>query len=308
MTVTARSFGRVAVLFGGWSAEREVSLKSGQAVLHALRARGVDAMGIDADRNVIEMLRHAGFDRAFIAMHGRGGEDGVIQAGLELIGMPYTGSGVLASALGMDKMRTKLLWLGVGLPTPAFHLLENAEDAETAGHKLGLPLMIKPALEGSSIGMSKVYEVADLAAAYARAEGFGPVLAEQFVAGEEYTVAILGERALPPIRLETRRDFYDFEAKYVADDTFYHCPCGLPARDEEELMTLALKAFHAVGAQGWGRVDAMRDGEGRFWLLEINTVPGMTEHSLVPMAARAAGMAFEDLVWAILATTLEERA
>jgi D-alanine-D-alanine ligase len=303
-----KQFGRVAVLYGGWSAEREVSLKSGRAVLEALQARGVDAHGIDAGRDVVEQLKAGAFARAFIVMHGRGGEDGVIQGALELLGLPYTGSGVLASALGMDKLRTKQLWLGAGLPTPAFRVLESMADAEAAARELALPLMVKPALEGSSIGMSKVRTAAELPAAYAKAAGFGPVLAEQFIEGGEYTVAILGERALPPIRLETSHDFYDFEAKYLADDTRYHCPCGLPADAEAELRSLALEAFRAVGARGWGRVDVMRDGAGRFWLLEINTVPGMTDHSLVPMAARADGMDFGDLVLAILATTMGREA
>ena len=324
-----KRFGRVAVLYGGWSAEREVSLKSGRAVLEALQASGVDAHGIDAGHDVVEQLKAGGYDRAFIVMHGRGGEDGVIQGALELIEMPYTGSGVMASALGMDKLRTKQLWIGAGLPTPAFRVLESTADAEETGRSaesipglrpagaashpnavpegvvLALPLMVKPALEGSSIGMSKVRAAADLPAAFAKASGFGPVLAEQFIEGGEYTVAILGGQALPPIRLETTHDFYDFDAKYIADDTRYHCPCGLPPEAEEELKGLALSAFRAVGASGWGRVDVMRDGDGRFWLLEINTVPGMTDHSLVPMAARAAGMDFGELVWRILETTLE---
>ena len=303
-----KQFGRVAVLYGGWSAEREVSLKSGRAVLEALQARGVDAHGIDAGRDVVEQLKAGAFERAFIVMHGRGGEDGVIQGALELLGLPYTGSKVLASALGMDKLRTKQLWLGAGLPTPAFRVLESMADAEAAAGELALPLMVKPALEGSSIGMSKVRTAADLPAAFAKAAGFGPVLAEQFIEGGEYTVAILGERALPPIRLETSHDFYDFDAKYIANDTRYHCPCGLPPEAEAELKSLALAAFRTIGASGWGRVDVMRDGAGRFWLLEINTVPGMTDHSLVPMAARADGMDFGDLVLAILATTLGQEA
>ena len=303
-----KQFGRVAVLYGGWSAEREVSLKSGRAVLEALQARGVDAHGIDAGRDVVEQLKAGAFERAFIVMHGRGGEDGVIQGALELLGLPYTGSKVLASALGMDKLRTKQLWLGAGLPTPAFRVLESAAEAGQAADALALPLMVKPALEGSSIGMSKVWQAGELAAAFTKAAGFGPVLAEQFIEGSEYTVAILGERALPPIRLETSHDFYDFDAKYIANDTRYHCPCGLPPEAEAELKALALAAFRAVGARGWGRVDVMRDAEGRFWLLEINTVPGMTDHSLVPMAARADGMDFEALVLAILATTLGQEA
>ena len=293
-------FGKVAVLLGGTSAEREVSLKSGHAVLAALQSKGVDAHALDACEHVVEHLKAGGYDRAFVVLHGRGGEDGVIQGAMDLIGLPYTGSGVLASALGMDKLRTKQLWMGAGLPTPAFRMLHNAEDALLAGQELGLPLMVKPALEGSSIGMSKVHRLEDLPAAFAQADGFGPVMAEQFIRGEEYTVAILGEEALPPIRLETPHDFYDFDAKYLANDTRYICPCGLPAEDEAALKRLAVAAFRAVGALGWGRVDVMRDADGRFWLLEINTVPGMTDHSLVPMAARAAGMDFAALVWRIL--------
>jgi len=298
--MNATDFGRVAVLLGGTSAEREVSLKSGQAVLDALLSKGVNAHAVDACEHVVEHLKAGGYDRAFIVLHGRGGEDGVIQGALELIGLPYTGSGVLASALGMDKLRTKQLWLGAGLPTPAFRVLHSTDDAVNAGRELDLPLMVKPALEGSSIGMSKVHRAEDLPAAFAQASGFGPVLAEQFIHGEEYTVAILGEEALPPIRLETPHDFYDFDAKYLANDTRYLCPCGLSAHDEDELKRLSLAAFRAVGATGWGRVDVMRDATGQFWLLEINTVPGMTDHSLVPMAARATGMSFADLVWRIL--------
>ncbi|MDM7323269.1 MAG: D-alanine--D-alanine ligase [Gammaproteobacteria bacterium] len=303
-----KHYRRVPLLNGGRSAERDVSLKSGRAVLEALQARGVDAYGIDVGRDVVEQLKAGAFKRAFIVMHGRGGEDGVIQGALELLGLPYTGSKVLASALGMDKLRTKQLWLGAGLPTPAFRVLESMADAEAAVQALALPLMVKPALEGSSIGMSKVRTVTDLPAAFAKAAGFGPVLAEQFIEGDEYTVAILGDRALPPIRLETSHDFYDFDAKYIANDTRYHCPCGLPSEAEAELQSLALAAFRTIGASGWGRVDVMRDGAGRFWLLEINTVPGMTDHSLVPMAARADGMDFGDLVLAILATTLGQEA
>jgi D-alanine-D-alanine ligase len=300
LNMQASDFGRVAVLFGGASAEREVSLNSGHAVLAALQACRVDAHGVDVGAHVVEHLKAGGYDRAFIVLHGRGGEDGVIQGALELIGMPYTGSGVLASALGMDKLRTKQLWLGAGLPTPAFRTLHSAGDALVAGRDLALPLMIKPALEGSSIGMSKVHRIEDLPAAFAQASGFGAVIAEQFVRGEEYTVAILGEEALPPIRLETPHDFYDFDAKYLANDTRYLCPCGLSPAAEYELKVLALDAFRAVGAKGWGRVDVMRDAAGQFWLLEVNTVPGMTDHSLVPMAARAAGLDFAALVWRIL--------
>jgi D-alanine-D-alanine ligase len=301
----AEAFGKVAVLMGGLAAEREVSLKSGRAVLEALRRRGVDAHGIDAGHAVLADLERGGFDRAFIALHGRGGEDGVIQGALETLGMPYTGSGVLGSALGMDKLRTKMLWRGEGLPTPALALLEAGTDFGAVAQELGLPLMVKPAREGSSIGMSKVTEAAALEAAWRLAARYDDrVFAERWIHGAEYTVAILGREPLPPIRLETPRAFYDYEAKYQAADTRYLCPCGLDAAQEHAIQALALRAFEAVGASGWGRVDLMVDGAGQPWLIEVNTVPGMTDHSLVPMAARAAGIGFEELVWRILATSV----
>ena len=297
--------GRVALLMGGWAAEREVSLKSGGEVLRALRALGVDVSAVDPKESGLAEL--AGFDRAFIILHGRGGEDGVIQGALEALAIPYTGTGVLGSALGMDKLRTKLVWRGAGLPTPEFVRLGHDIDWEQAARQLGAPIMVKPAREGSSIGMSKVRSAAELKQAYEAAAVYdSQVLAERFISGGEYTVAVLGERALPVIRLETPRDFYDYEAKYRADSTRYHCPCGLPEAEEAAMQALALEAFHAVGGYGWGRVDIMRDGDGRNWLLEVNTVPGMTDHSLVPMAARAAGMSFEDLVWQVLLTSDRE--
>lgn len=298
-----KQFGRVAVLFGGTAAERPISLISGAAVLKALQAAGVDAHGFDpAERDIVEVQ---GFDRAFIVLHGRGGEDGVIQGVLEQFGVPYTGSGVMASAIGMDKARTKQLWLGCGLPTPTYRRLQAGMDFQTVVDALGLPLMVKPAREGSSIGMAKVYSVDELARAYeVAAEHDGEVIAEHFIEGSEYTVAILHERALPVIRMIPAKDFYDFEAKYQRNDTQYRIPCGLAAEEEQQLQQIALEAFQVLGARGWGRIDAMRDRDGRFWLLEINTVPGMTDHSLVPMAAKAAGMDFTDLVLAILAGTL----
>ena len=285
--------GRVAVLAGGSSAERPVSLKSGKAVHEALRSLGVIAELVDPSEHKIEVLR--GFDAAFIALHGRGGEDGVIQGVLEYLQVPYTGSGVMASAIGMDKTRTKMLWQAAGMPTPPFYLAGQQEK------DLGFPLMVKPAREGSSIGMRKVDNAQQLADAIAEAEEFdAQVLVEKWIQGGEFTVAILNGEALPAIRLETPNSFYDYEAKYQSDSTRYLCPCGLEADREAQLRRLALDAFNLVGCSGWGRVDVMQDGDGRFYLLEVNTVPGMTDHSLVPMAAKAAGLSFAELVAEIL--------
>jgi len=285
--------GRVAVLAGGNSAERNVSLRSGKAVHQALRNMGVLAEIIDPAEVSLNTL--SGFQKVFIALHGRGGEDGVIQGVLEFLQIPYTGSGVMASAIGMDKIRTKMLWQTAGLPTPAFYMSSDEP------RDLGFPLMVKPALEGSSIGMYKVTAEAELIEAIRKAHQYDDnVLVEQWVDGPEYTVAILNDRALPAIRLETPNEFYDFDAKYRSDSTLYHCPSGLNEEEEAELQALALKAFRVVGASGWGRVDVMRDAQGDFQLLEINTVPGMTDHSLVPMAAKAIGLSFEGLVAEIL--------
>jgi len=304
MTSDVRRFGKVAVLLGGRAAEREISLKSGAAVLQALRRGGVDAHPIDPDESVLSRLREEGFDRAFIILHGRGGEDGMIQGALETIAMPYTGSGVLGSALGMDKYRTKLVWSGAGLPT-ADSVPISGEDDLAAAAALGFPLMIKPAHEGSSIGMARVDDAAALAQAWQAAAGYDAlVIAERWIHGAEYTCAILGREALPLIRLETPNAFYDFEAKYQADSTRYHCPCGLAPELETRYREMALAAFDAAGASGWGRVDFIVDPAGGPFLLEINTVPGMTDHSLVPMAARAAGISFDELVLRILATSL----
>ncbi|MEK7323331.1 MAG: D-alanine--D-alanine ligase [Pseudomonadota bacterium] len=302
----ARAFGKVAVLMGGVSAEREVSLKSGNAVHAALLRRGVDAHAIDAAGDVLRQLADGGYARVFIALHGRGGEDGVIQGALETLGLPYTGSGVLGSALGMDKLRSKWLWRSVGLDVPAFAVVDERSDPGTLLAQLGLPMMIKPAREGSSLGVSKVKTAAELPAAIAAARLLDDsVLAEQFIRGGEYTCAILGREVLPVIRIETPREFYDYQAKYFTDDTRYLCPCGLPAAQEKTLRTLALHAFDALACRGWGRVDFMLDGADRPWLIEVNTVPGMTDHSLVPMAARQAGIGFDDLVWRILETSCE---
>lgn len=304
--IANKDFGKVAVLMGGNSAEREVSLNSGQAVLNALRSRNVDAYAVDPATDNVYELPAAGFTRAFIILHGRGGEDGSMQAVLESIGLPYTGSRVLGSALSMDKLRCKCLWQGAGLPTPAWRVLKTEDDAEQSA-VLGLPLMMKPAREGSSIGISKVDSVDKLKAAWRFAREYDDsVIAEQFIDGNEYTVTILNDEALPVIRLETPREFYDYEAKYQANDTQYICPCGLDADAETAMQELALQAFDAAGVEGWGRVDLMRDAEGNNWLIEVNTVPGMTDHSLVPMAARAAGIEFDELVLRILATSFAQ--
>lgn len=301
--VTATDVGRVAVLAGGHSAERSISLKSGNAVTDALLGRGVDAELFDPA--VVELQDLRTFDRAFIALHGRGGEDGVIQGALEALGVPYTGSGVLGSAIGMDKRRTKLVWRGSDLPTPGFARLASESDLAGAVASVGLPLMIKPSHEGSSLGMTRVDDESQLASAWQQARAYDrAVIAERLIEGDEYTVAILSGQPLPSIRIESTRRFYDFEAKYEADDTRMHCPSGLPDADEQALGALAANAFEAVGGSGWGRVDFMRDRHGGWWLLEINTVPGMTDHSLVPAAAAAAGIAMDELVWRILLTSV----
>ena len=295
------NYGKVAVLYGGRSAEREVSLKSGAMVLAALRKRGVDAHGFDPRERDLAALIAEKFDRVFIALHGRYGEDGTIQGALELLGIPYTGSGVLASALAMDKWRSKLVWQSAGIPTPRYELLTPASDLAAAAARLGLPLMVKPANEGSSIGMSKVRRGAELEEAFALAANYDRVvIAEQFIDGIELTAGVLGGEALPLIKLETPREFYDYEAKYVADDTRYIIPCGLAADAEAALQRQVLAAFAALDCRGWGRVDLLLDAAGRPWFIEVNTSPGMTDHSLVPMAARHAGLAFEDLVLRIL--------
>ncbi|HYX66597.1 MAG TPA: D-alanine--D-alanine ligase [Burkholderiales bacterium] len=297
----AAEFGKVAVLLGGRSAEREVSLKSGAMVVKALQSRGVDAAPFDPAERGLEELAREKFARVFIALHGRFGEDGTVQGVLEWLGIPYTGSGVLASALAMDKLRTKRIWQAEKLPTPPYAVLDKTTDLRAVAKKLGLPLMVKPASEGSSIGMSKVRSAAALDEAYALAANYDRVvLAEKFIEGTELTVGILGERVLPIIKLETPRDFYDYQAKYVADDTRYIVPCGLSEAKEKSLQALCMSAFRTLGCAGWGRVDLMLDRRGRPYLLEVNTAPGMTDHSLVPMAARAVGISYEDLCLRIL--------
>jgi D-alanine-D-alanine ligase len=301
-------FGKVAVLMGGYAAEREVSLRSGQAVLEALRNVGVDAVGFDVQDNLVEPLVGGSFDRVFNIIHGRGGEDGQLQGALEVLGIPYTGSGVLASALSMDKLRTKLCWRGAELPTPAWMRISSEADLKRCDEKLGYPLIIKPAAEGSSIGMSRAANWDELMEAWKGASLYNcDVFAESWVTGSEYTVAVLGGVPLPLIRLETPNDFYDFDAKYRSNTTKYHCPCGLDQEVERGYQQLAAKACEVVGVKGWGRVDMMVDQSGAPWLIEVNTVPGMTDHSLVPMAAKNAGMSFEELVIRVLETSFEDK-
>ncbi|MCG7897634.1 MAG: D-alanine--D-alanine ligase [Candidatus Thiodiazotropha lotti] len=307
MSVSADSFGKVAVLMGGRSAEREISLRSGDAVLSALLRSGVDAVGIDTGEGVFNQLDGAGFERAFIILHGRGGEDGTMQGALQTLGLPYTGSGVLGSSLAMEKHRTKVLWRGLSLPTPDAVLLETEEDLNQAD-ALGYPLIIKPSAEGSSIGMSKVENREQLQQAWQIASEYDSrVLAERWVVGAEYTAGFLQGEMLPLIRLETPHQFYDYQAKYSADTTRYLCPCGLPEAEEAQLQSLCRKAYETVGASGWGRVDLMLDEQHQPWLIEVNTVPGMTDHSLVPMAAKAAGIGFDELVMRILQTSHEQQ-
>jgi len=294
-------FGKVAVLMGGPSAEREISLKSGTMVLDALRRKGVDAHAFDPRDQGIEQLIAQKFDRAFIALHGRFGEDGTVQGTLEYLGIPYTGSGVMASGLAMDKWRTKLLWQAAGIPTAPYELLTPRTDFPGVVARLGLPLMVKPAREGSSIGMSKVTTLEKLQPAFELAVRYDDsIIAERFIEGIELTAGILDDEPLPLIKLETPRVFYDYEAKYSADDTRYICPCGLPEPRERAIQEQALASFRLLGCAGWGRVDLMLSNAGTPAFLEVNTVPGMTDHSLVPMAARARGMSFEDLVLRIL--------
>jgi D-alanine-D-alanine ligase len=298
------ALGKVAVLLGGKSAEREISIMSGKGVLKALQSKGVDAHAFDpAERDLFELKRE-GFARCFIALHGRGGEDGTVQGALETLGVPYTGSGVLGSALAMDKVRAKLIWQASGLPTPAHEQLDASSDLRGVAARLGLPLIVKPVQEGSSIGISKVSAAADLEEAYALAANYDPVvIAEKFIDGPEYTASIVEDKALPLIRIEAPEGKYDYQNKYFTDATKYHCPCGLPKQKEEGIKALALKAFSLLGCAGWGRVDLMLDGKADPWLLEVNTSPGMTGHSLVPMAARAVGISYEDLCMRIVEGT-----
>ena len=307
-TTDPRAFGRVAVLMGGSSSEREVSLNSGANVLAALQARGVDAHAVDGVPELVKALTGAGprYDRVFNILHGNkgGGEDGVLQGLCEALGVPCTGSGVLGTALAMDKIRSKQVWLSLGLPTPGYIRLKKGDDVHAAAHQLGLPVIVKPSCEGSSVGVSRVFNDADLEAAVELAARYpGELLMEQMIVGQELTVGILGDTALPSIRIVPAGEYYDYHAKYVAEDTQYLCP-GLDGEAEANIRRLALDAFHAIGCSGWSRVDVMRAEAGRFFLLEVNTAPGMTSHSLVPKAAAQLGIGFEDLCWMILETSL----
>jgi D-alanine-D-alanine ligase len=301
-------FGRVAVVMGGSSAEREVSLDSGRNVLAALKARGVDAHAIDGIPALLDALRAGHFARVFNILHGQhgGGEDGVLQGALESLNVPYTGSGVLGSALSMDKTRSKRVWQSLGLPTPKFVALPRGADVHAAAREVGFPLIVKPACEGSSVGVTRVFEEKDLDAAVALATKYpGDLLMETLIEGDELTVAILGREVLPSIHIVPKGAFYDYNAKYIAEDTRYLCP-GLEGEAEAELRALSLQAFDALGCSGWGRVDVMRDRAGRNWLLEVNTAPGMTSHSLVPKAAAAAGIGYEELCWRVLETSFDK--
>jgi len=301
------AFGRVAVLMGGSAAEREVSLKSGLAVFEALKNQAVDVVAVDVKESAIAALAAQKIDRVFNIIHGRGGEDGVLQAILEDMNLPCTGSGVMASALTMDKLRTKLCWQGYGLLTPKWFVLKDEKEIDACIESLGFPVIVKPAQEGSSIGMSKANNKNELRKALILAENYQcDVLVEAWVTGEEYTVAVIDGEALPVIRLQTANEFYDFEAKYQSNSTQYHCPCGLSEQQENKLKVLAVEACKVVGVKGWGRVDVFIDSEGEAQLIEVNTVPGMTDHSLVPMAAKAEECDFDELVWRILETSVNE--
>ncbi len=305
-TSNPRDFGKVALLMGGWSSERQVALWSGEGILSALQSKGVDVTAVDATPQGVLTLGAQGYDRVFNILHGTGGEDGTVQAVLELQRLPYTGSGVLASALAMDKLRTKRLWKAEGLPTPDYLWIRTRVDLDRALQQLGLPLIIKPAEEGSSVGITKVKSADQLEAAWALARGESNrvVMAERFIAGREFTCAILNGEALPVIHIEPDGEFYDYNAKYISNNTRYHCPSGLDAALEARIQAQCLSAFELLGASGWGRVDFMLDAQDQPWLIEANLVPGMTSHSLVPLAAKARGIDYADLCWKILEATL----
>ncbi len=299
--VAAEQLGKVAVLMGGLSAEREISLLSGNAVLSALQENGIDAYGVDVSESIASDLMSGNYQQVFIMLHGRGGEDGTIQGLLEILQLPYTGSGVASSSLAMDKLKTKQVWMAMGLPTPEFCILDSKQSCDHALKALSLPMIVKPVLEGSSIGMSKVELAEELVPAWEVAQRCGgTIIAERWIEGEEYTAAILDGQVLPMIKLQTSHQFYDYDAKYTSNDTQYICPCELPEAQEAEFAVLMKQAFDAVGAEDWGRVDFMLDKNNQPWLIEVNTIPGMTSHSLVPMAAKQAGLSFNDLVIRIL--------
>ena len=298
-----QDFGKVAVLMGGFSSEREVSLNSGAAIVAALQSRGIDAHPFDPKAQDIVQLKALGFQTAFNTLHGTYGEDGTVQGLLEALGVPYTGCGVMASAIGIDKYRTKLVWQGLGLPVPEFAVLHDNSDFAAIERELGLPLFVKPAVEGSSVGVVKVKEAGSLKAAYQSVKHLhGEILAERFIGGGEYTCAVLNGQALPSIHIIPATEFYDYEAKYNRDDTVYQCPSDLNEADEALMRSLSVRAFAAIGGQGWGRVDFLKDTDGKLYLLEVNTLPGMTGHSLVPKAAAQSGLSFADLCVEILKT------
>lgn len=299
-------FGKVAVLLGGRSSEREISLISGQNILAALLRQGIDAHGIDPDQHLAQKLIEGKFSRAFVALHGKEGEDGVVQGLLQMLGIPFTGSGVAASALAMDKARAKLVMHGLRIPTPDFGIAKTIEQATTISEKMGFPVCVKPVSEGSSIGVTRVNQADEISNAFDKAARYGDVIIEKWIEGKNLTVAIMGETALPSIEIRTASEFYDFNAKYESEETQYICPAPLSMAKERILRELALRAFCALGCEGWGRVDFMQDASGKCWVLEVNTIPGMTSHSLVPMAAKAAGVDFDNLVLQILETTLVE--
>ena len=295
--------GKVAVLMGGWSSERAISLETGNAVVATLQESGIDAIAYDLKPQTVPSLATSRFDCAFVAIHGRGGEDGTLQGMLEMLNMPYTGSGVLASALSMDKIITKRIWMSQGLPTPSFAVVDQQSDVDDIVEQIGLPFALKPVCEGSSIGISKVESRNDFNDARSAAMQVSKTLfAEAWVSGDEYAVSLLEDKILPPIRLQTPRTFYDYTAKYEDSETRYHCPCGLSSQELQSLESLCTQACLSLGVKGWGRVDAIRDSSGKFWLLELNTVPGLTSHSLVPMSAKAAGIDFKQLIFKILGT------
>jgi len=299
-------FGKVAVLFGGRSSEREISLQSGQNILASLIRQGVNAYGVDPSENVAQKLIEGKFDRVFVALHGSLGEDGVIQGLLQMLGIPFTGSGVAASALAMDKARAKLVMHGLRIPTPAFGVAKTIDQARIISEKMGFPVCVKPVSEGSSIGVTRANEVADLNNAFEKAARYGDVIVEKWIEGKNLTVAIVGDQVLPSIEIRTSSEFYDFNAKYESEETQYICPAPLSMAIERTLRALSYRAFCALGCEGWGRVDFMQDTDGKCWVLEVNTIPGMTSHSLVPMAASVAGIDFDQLVLQILETTLVE--
>lgn len=299
-----QAFGKVAVLLGGRSSERVISLQSGQNILEALLRQGVDAHPIDPDENFVQTIANGRFDRAFIALHGKDGEDGVIQGVLQMLGIPYTGSGVAASALAMDKPRAKLVMYGLDIPTPPFGVAKTLEQANQLSKKIPFPLSVKPVAEGSSIGVTRVATLSELPSAFAKAAQYGDVIIEQWIDGKDYFVSVLGDKVLPSVEVHTQSAFYDFEAKYESDATQYLCPSPIEWEDEKNLRAIAYRAFCALGCEGWGRVDLIKDHAGKFWVLEVNTIPGMTSHSLVPMSAKADGIDFDALVLEILGMTV----